>query len=107
MGAAPAFTSVSEAMDMVQAGLSYLAAADAAQLPAATQAECLRRLERRDAIATAARAFVRAGLPPGQAYADDADSSAVASPIHQTGIARGAAAGHAVWAGRAATHPRV
>jgi hypothetical protein len=34
MGTAPAFASVSEALDMVQAGLSYLAAADAAQLPA-------------------------------------------------------------------------
>jgi hypothetical protein len=33
-------------MDMVQAGLSYLAAAHAAQLPAAAQAECLRGLER-------------------------------------------------------------
>ena len=30
---------------MVRAGLGYLAAADAAQLPAATQAECLRELE--------------------------------------------------------------
>jgi hypothetical protein len=32
---------------MVRAGLGYLAAADAAQLPAATQAECLRELENR------------------------------------------------------------
>ena len=32
-----------EALDMVRAGLGYLAAADAAQLPAATQAECLAR----------------------------------------------------------------
>ena len=46
MGAtAPAFASVGEALDMVRAGLGYLAAADAAQLPAATQAECLRELE--------------------------------------------------------------
>ena len=45
-----------EALDMVRAGLGYLAAADAAQLPAATQAECLRELEQHDAIATAARA---------------------------------------------------
>jgi hypothetical protein len=78
MGTAPAFASVSEALDMVQAGLSYLAAADAAQLPAATQAECLRRLERNDAIATAARALILAGFTAGQGYADDADYSAVA-----------------------------
>jgi hypothetical protein len=46
MGTAPAFASVSEALDMVQAGLSCLAAAGAARLPAAVRAECLRRLER-------------------------------------------------------------
>ena len=97
MGTAPAFASVSEALDMVQAGLSYLAAADAAQLPAATQAECLRRLERSDAIATAARAFILAGFTAGQGYADDADYSAVAWLIHQTRITRGAAVGHAAW----------
>ena len=34
-----------EALDMVRAGLGYLAAADPGQLPAATQAECLRELE--------------------------------------------------------------
>jgi hypothetical protein len=84
VGTAPDFASVSEALDMVQAALSYLAAADAAQLPAATQAECLRRLERSDAIATAARAFILAGFTAGQGYADDADYSAVAWLIHQT-----------------------
>ena len=47
---------------MVHAGLSYLAAADAAQLTAQTQAECLRRLEQSDAISTAARAFVPVGV---------------------------------------------
>ena len=57
-----------EALDMVRAGLSYLAAADAAQLPAATQAECLRELEQTDAMATAARAFLLAAFtaPPGR-----------------------------------------
>ena len=107
MGTAPAFASISEALDMVQAGLSYLAAADAARLPAATQAECLRRLERSDAIATAARAFILAGFSAGQGYVDDADYSAVAWLIHRTGITRGAAVGRAAWAGRVATHPRV
>ena len=54
MGAnAPA--SAREALDMVRAGLGYLAAADAAELPAAAQAECLRELEQADAIATAAK----------------------------------------------------
>jgi hypothetical protein len=55
-----------EALDMVRAGLGYLAAADAAQLAAATQAECLRELEQTDAIATAARASILAGFTAGQ-----------------------------------------
>ena len=66
MAVAPACAS--EAMDMVRAGLSYLAAADAAQLPAATQAECLRGLEQgwlgpdRGASLDARRVHRRAGL---------------------------------------------
>ena len=44
MGTAPAFASVSEAIDIARAALGYLAAADAAQLAAEEQAECLRGL---------------------------------------------------------------
>ncbi len=107
MGTAPAFASVGEAMDMVRAGLRYLAATDAAQLAAATQAECLRGLEQADAIATAARASMLAGFTAGQGYAGDADYSAVSWLMHRTGITRGAAVGHTAWAKRVATHPRV
>src|SRR5215475_14042803 len=45
MGTAPAFASLGEALEMVRAGLGYLASADPGQLSAATQAECLRELE--------------------------------------------------------------
>ena len=107
MGAAPAFASVGEALEMVRAGLGYLAAADAARLPAATQAECLRELEQTDAAVTAARAFLLAAFTAGQGHAGDGDSSAVSWLIHRTGITRGAAVGHSAWANRAATHPRV
>jgi hypothetical protein len=107
VGAAPAFASVGEALDMVRAGLGYLAAADAAQLPAATQAECLRELERADAVATAARASMLAGFTAGQGYSGDAAYSARAWLIHQTRITPGAAVGHTAWARRVTTHPRV
>ena len=108
MGAtAPAFASVGEALDMVRAGLGYLAAADAARLPAATQAECLRELERTDAAATAARAVPAAAFTAGAGPAGDGDYSAVSWLIHRTGITRGAAVGHSAWAKRTATHPRV
>ena len=105
MGTAPA--SAREALDMVRAGLGYLAAADAAQLSAATQAECLRELEQDAAVATAARASLLAGFTAGQGYAGDADYSAVSWLMHRTGITRGAAVGHTAWAKRAGTHPKV
>jgi Domain of unknown function (DUF222) len=92
---------------MARAGLGYLAATGPAQLAAATQAECLRELEQADAALTAARAFVLAGFSAGQGYIGDAEYSAVSWLMHRTGITRGAAVGHAAWAGRVATHPRV
>jgi hypothetical protein len=107
MGAAPAFASIGEAMDMVQAGLSYLAAADAAQLGDEAQAACLRGLERTDAISTAVRASFLSAFTVGKGYSADADYSARAWLMHRTGITRGAAASHTAWAGRAGTHPRV
>ena len=103
----PVFASASDALDMVLAGLSYLAAADAAQLSAEAQAECLRGLERTDAISTAVRAGFLAAFTTGRGYSADADYSARAWLMHQTGITRGAAAAHTAWARRAETHPRV
>ena len=107
MGAAPAFASVSEAIEMARAALGYLAAVDAAQLADETQAECLRGLERIDAVATAARASFLSAFTAGKGYSADADYSARAWLMHRTGITRGAAASHTAWANRAGTHPAV
>ena len=107
MGSAPVFASVGEAMEMVQAGLSYLAAADAVQLAAQTQAECLQGLEQADAVATAARASFLSAFTAGQGYSADADYSVLSWLMHRTGITRGAAVGHIAWAKRMATHPQV
>jgi hypothetical protein len=96
-----------EALDMVRAGLGYLAAADATQLATAAQAEFLRELEQADAMATAARAWFLAAFTAGQGPAGDGDYSAVSWLIHRTGITKGAAVGHSAWARRAATHPKV
>src|SRR5690349_24897710 len=92
---------------MVRAGLGYLAAADAAQLPAATQAQVLRELEQADAAVTAARAWFLAAFTAGAGPAGDGDYSAVSWLIHRTGITRGAAVGHSAWAKRTAAHPKV
>ena len=107
MGTATAPSSAREALDMVRAGLAYLATADATQLGAATQAECLRELEQAAAVLTAARACVLAGFTAGQGYADDADYSARSWLIHKTHITSGAAVGHTAWAKRTVTHPAV
>jgi hypothetical protein len=107
MGTAPAFASVSEAMDMARAALGYLAAADATALAAAEQAECLRGLEQTDAISTAVRASFLSAFTAGQGYSADADYSPRAWLIHKTGITRGAAACHTAWAKRAVSHPQV
>ena len=107
MGTAPVPASVSEAVEMMHAGLGYLAAADAAALGAEAQAWCLRALEQAAAAVTAARASVLAAFTAGQGYCADADYSARAWLMHKTGITRGAAAGHMAWARRAAAHPQV
>ena len=100
MGAAPAFASVGEAIEMARAALGYLAAVDATQLAAETQAACLRGLERTDAVATAARASFLSAFTAGKGYSADADYSARVWLMHKTGITRGAAASHTAWARR-------
>jgi Domain of unknown function (DUF222) len=104
---APAPASTAQAMDMVLAGLRYLAAADPTALAAQAQAECLHGLEQAAAITTAARARILAAFTAGQGYAADADYSPTSWLIHRTKVTRGAARGHLGWARRAAGHPAV
>jgi Domain of unknown function (DUF222) len=96
--------SAREALDMVRAGLGYLADTDATQLDTETQAQVLRELEQHEAVATAVRAWSLAAFTSGQGYCADADYSPRAWLMHQTGITRGAAAAHTAWARRAAGH---
>jgi hypothetical protein len=107
MGTAPAFASVSEAMDMVRAGLAFVAAADATELTADEQTETLRALERANSAATAARTSVLGAFTAGKGYAADADYSPRAWLMHQTGITRGAAVAYTAWVKRGARHPQL
>ncbi|HTZ25189.1 MAG TPA: hypothetical protein VMC83_14455, partial [Streptosporangiaceae bacterium] len=50
--------SAAQALAMVAAGLGWLATADAASMPTAVQADCLRGLERAASMHTAARSRV-------------------------------------------------
>ena len=104
---APAFASASEALEMVQAGLGYLAAADPTAMAAETQAECLRMLEQAHAMYTAARTSVLAAFTSGQGYCADADYSPRAWLINRTRVTRGTAVGYTAWVRRAAAHPEV
>ncbi len=104
---APAFASATEALEMVQAGLGYLAAADPTAMAAENQAECLRMLEQAHAMYTAARTSVLAAFTSGQGYCADADYSPRAWLINRTRVTRGTAVGYTAWVRRAAAHPEV
>ena len=64
MRTAPA--SASEAIEMVRAGLGYLATADATAMAAETQAQCLRMLEQAHAMGTAARTAILGAFTSGR-----------------------------------------
>ena len=107
MSAVQAFASASKAMDMVHAGLGYLATADATAMAAETQARCLRMLEQADAMGTAARAAILGAFTSGQGYCADADYSPRAWLVNRTRVTKSAAVGYTAWVRRAAAHPLV
>jgi len=89
MGTVPAFASAGEEMEMVHAGLGYLAAADATAMTAGEQVRWLRGLERARSVATAARTSILGAFTAGWGYSADADYSARAWLMHKTGVTRG------------------
>src|ERR1035437_4815631 len=96
-----------QALAMVRAGLSYLAAADPTQMAAQVQAQCLHGLEQATAIGTVARTSILGAFTAGQGYIDDGAYSPRSWLIHQTRITKGAATGHTAWVRRARAHPRM
>ena len=106
MSDTPGFASTREALGVLRAVLGYLSA-DAGEMVAEAQAECLQALEQLDGIKTATRARVLGAFTAAQGYAADADYSPRSWLIHRTRITKGAAAGHLAWVRRAAAHPRV
>jgi len=107
MNPVPAFPSVADAMAVVQAGLRFVADADATRMSAQAQAECLQMMERANAIVTAARASVLSAFTCGQGYSADADYSPRAWLMHKTRVTKVVAVAHTAWAKRMATHPEV
>ena len=92
---------------MVLAGLGWLAAADAASLPAGVQADCLRGLERAASVHAAARARVLAGFTAQRRFEDDGQGSARTWLTWQTRVTAAAARGSVGWMRRLADHPAV
>jgi hypothetical protein len=107
MNPVPAFPSVADAMAAVQAGLRFVADADATRMSAQAQAEALQMMERANAIVTAARASVLSAFTSGQGYSADADYSPRAWLIHKTRVTKVVALAHTAWARRMETHPQV
>ena len=99
--------STSQALGMLTSAMSYLAAAEATQMPAEVQAQCLTALERADAVGTAARASILAAFTATQGYRDDGDYSPSSWLIHRTRVTKATAGDHAGWSRRTRTHPRV
>src|SRR5580704_2078695 len=101
------FASVDEAMDLVRAGLSYLAQADAAALPAVTQARLLREYERAQSQHTAGRARVLTAFTVQGGYADDGHGGPHPWLAWQTRVTAKAASGSIGWMRRLGAHRRV
>ena len=105
--APPSPATSADAVAMTRAGLAWLAGADAASMPAAEQADCLRALEQAEAVHAAARARVLAAFYAGGGYEDDGHGSAKMWLRWQTRITKGAAATAMAWMRRLAAHPAV
>src|SRR6266568_6324883 len=99
--------SAAEALGMLTSAMAYLSAADATQLAAETQAQCLHALEQAAAMGTAARTSILAAFTAGQGYSADGDYSSRAWLIHRTRVTKGAAMAYTAWVRRAAAHPEV
>jgi len=92
---------------MVAAGLGWLATIDAASMPSAVQADCLRGLERAASMHIAARSRVLSAFHAQGGFEDDGQGSARTWLKWQTRVTGGAAYGALGWMHRLAGHRTV
>src|SRR5262245_6056062 len=100
-------TSAGDAAAMVLAGLSWLANADAASMPAAVHAACLRDLERAQSVHLAARSKILEAFAARRGYEDDGQGSPRTWLTWQTRITRPAASTALSWTRRLGDHPAI
>jgi hypothetical protein len=98
---------VTEALQMLRAGMGFLTTVDATQMVADEQGRCLQTLECVRSMGTAAHAWILAAFIAAQGYHTDADYSPRAWLINRTGVTKGAATASICWAQRTGSHPRV
>jgi len=96
-----------EALALVQAGLAWLAAADATDLTGAERADCLRGLAAAESVHLAATAGIVSAFDAAEDYADDGQGGPRAWLAWQTRVSRPAAATTMAWARRLAARPQV
>ncbi len=94
-------------MDLVRAGLGYLARADVASLPAVTQARLLREYERAQSQHTAGRVRALSAFTAQGAYADDGHGGPHPWLAWQTRVTARAASATIGWMRRLGAHPLV
>src|SRR5579862_1761549 len=103
----PSPKNAAEALQMLRAGMGYLAGADATAMVAGEQARCLQAMELIQAMGTAARSGILGAFIAGQGYHEDGCYGAKSWLTTRLGVTKGAATGYLRWARRAGAHPRV
>jgi Domain of unknown function (DUF222)/HNH endonuclease len=106
-GQPPAPANAAEAIAMAEAGLGFLAEADATALTGAEQAEVLRGLERSRSRHATAQARTLAAFSASGGHEADGHPTARSWLRWQTHLTVGAAAGAVAWMRRLAAHPRI
>ena len=80
-----------EALKMLESALGFLAAAASADMPAGTVAECLRALERADAVEAAARGRLLAAFDARDGHLADGQRTTRTWLVHTTRVTKGQA----------------
>ncbi len=96
-----------EAVDLMMAGLGWLAQADLASVPVAVQADCLRALERAASLHTAARATALSAFDAAAGYEDDGQGSPRTWLRWQTQVTGAAASASVGWMRRLRAHQAI
>ncbi len=83
-----------EALGMLESAMGFLAGLDAADMPAEAVAECLRGLERADAVGAAARGGFLAAFDTQDGHLGDGQRTTRTWLVHTTRVTKGQAAEH-------------